>query len=187
MPPKKKGLGARDNVDDIFRKDRAEIFVDNDPRAGYEDDLEQRVVYRRIESHVEEMKVDEEWTKMRVRIFSFVVISFLGGAFLVILSNMRIQLEVFESQPQLWWLEIIGYIMMAPCFGGIKYFCCPSREQTELRNTILARRRVRHRLYPEQFKEVEVFTDVHDQYAQRQKDAKSPVSSPTSREKAYQA
>ena len=79
MPPKKKGLGARDNVDDIFRKDRAEIFVDNDPRAGYEDDLEQRVVYRRIESHVEEMKVDEEWTKMRVRIFSFVVISFLGG------------------------------------------------------------------------------------------------------------
>jgi hypothetical protein len=32
----------------------------------------------------------------------------------------------------------------------------------------MARRRVREKLYPENFKEIEVFNDLEDQYAQRE-------------------
>lgn len=77
--PKKVGIGARENIAELFREDRAEIFMDNNPRAGYEDDLENRVVYRRIESHVEELRIDEAWTKKRFRILFFIVLSAIGG------------------------------------------------------------------------------------------------------------
>jgi hypothetical protein len=79
MPPKKVGPGARANVDDLFRKERAEIFMDNDPRAGYEDDLESRIVYRRIESHIEELRIDQAWTKKRFSLLFWITLSFLGG------------------------------------------------------------------------------------------------------------
>jgi hypothetical protein len=80
MPPKiKVGPGARDNVDDLFRTSRKEIFKDNDPRLGYEGDLETRVVYRRIESHVEELRVDEAWTKMRFKMLFWITLGFVGG------------------------------------------------------------------------------------------------------------
>ena len=57
---------------------------------------------------------------------------------------------------------------MSPSLYGIKYLCCPTQAQRELRNDIMARRRVREKLYPENFKEIEVFNDLEDQYAQRE-------------------
>lgn len=77
--PKKVGVGARSNVADIFREERAEIFMDNDPKAGYEDDLETRIIYRRLEGHVEELRIDEAWTKRRFKIFYWVCLSTLAG------------------------------------------------------------------------------------------------------------
>mmetsp|Transcript_28955 Transcript_28955/g.48865 ORF Transcript_28955/g.48865 Transcript_28955/m.48865 type:complete len:195 (-) Transcript_28955:431-1015(-) len=174
MPPKVKvGPGARDNVNDLFRTDRAEIFMDNDPHKGYEDDLENRIVYRRIESHIEELRVDEAWTKKRFRLLFWISLSFIGGGFLFVLSNMRIRLTVFESQPELWYLEIIGYVMMTPSLYGLKYLLCPTQAQRELRSEIMAKRRVRHKLYPEDFKEIEVFNDLEDKYAQREAQEKA--------------
>lgn len=66
------------------------------------------------------------------------------------------------------YLEIIGYIFMAPSLYGVVYFCCPTRAQRDLRSQIMARRRVRHKLFREDFKKIEVFTDVGDKYAQRE-------------------
>lgn len=77
--PKKVGVGARKNLDDLFRVDRAEIFMDNNPRAGYEDDLESRVVYRRIEDHCEELRIDEAWTRKRFRLLFFIVLGDIAG------------------------------------------------------------------------------------------------------------
>ena len=53
--------------------------MDNDPRAGYENDLENRVVYRRIESHIEELRIDEAWTKKRFRLGFLISLSFIAG------------------------------------------------------------------------------------------------------------
>ena len=53
--------------------------MDNDPRAGYEDDLESRIVYRRIESHIEELRIDQAWTKKRFSLLFWITLSFLGG------------------------------------------------------------------------------------------------------------
>ena len=58
--------------------------------------------------------------------------------------------------------------MMSPSLYGLKSLLCPTQQQRELRNEIMAKRRVRHKLYPEDFKEIEVFNDLDDKYAQRE-------------------
>ena len=72
-------VGSRGDVADLFRLDRKEVEMDNNPRAGYEDDLENRIVYRRIESHVEELRIDEAWTIKRFRLLFFISLSAIGG------------------------------------------------------------------------------------------------------------
>lgn len=66
------------------------------------------------------------------------------------------------------WLEIVGFVLMSPSLYGIVYLCCPTKAQSELRRTIMAKRRIRHKLYPEDFKTVETLNDLDDQYAQRE-------------------
>ena len=62
----------------------------------------------------------------------------------------------------------MGYILMAPSLFGCAYFCCPTKKQKELRREIMARRRIRLKLYPEDFKEIEKFVDKNDEFARRQ-------------------
>ncbi len=64
---------------DIFREERVEVQVDNNPRAGFENDLEERVVYRRIEEHIEELRVENEYIRGRFKLLAFASLSFMAG------------------------------------------------------------------------------------------------------------
>jgi hypothetical protein len=83
-------------------------------------------------------------------------------------------------------LEYIGYALMAPMLYGIVYLFCPTKAQRELRSDIMAKRRVRHKLYPTEFKEIETFNDLDDKYAQleAQNKAKAAAASKKSQERS---
>ena len=88
-----------------------EEVVDDDPYGGLSENLDHGIVFKRIDNHMEDLIVEEAWVTARTWTTALAWVSATGGTFLILISNTIIKLVVFQSQPEMLSLCIIGFLM----------------------------------------------------------------------------
>jgi hypothetical protein len=88
-----------------------EEIEDTDPYGGFSAHLDHGIVFKRIDNHMEDLIVEESWITARAWTTTLAWVMAAAGSFLIVISNTIIQTTVFQSQPELLSLLIIGFLM----------------------------------------------------------------------------
>jgi hypothetical protein len=88
-----------------------EEVIDDDPYGGFSSHLDHGIVFKRIDNHMEDLITEETWITARAWTTTLAWVMALAGSFLIVISNTIIKTVVFQSQPELLSLCILGFIM----------------------------------------------------------------------------
>lgn len=97
-----------------------EEIIDSDPYGGFSAHLDHGIVFKRIDNHMEDLITEEAWITVRAWTTTIAWIMALGGSFLIVISNTIIKIVVFQSQPELLGLCIVGFLMWYVCLQVIQ-------------------------------------------------------------------
>lgn len=124
-----------------------EEYVDPDPYGGLSEHLDHGIVFKRIDNHMEDLIVDEAWVTTRAWTTTIAWVMALGGSFLIVISNTIIKTVVFQSQPELVSLMIIGFIMWGPWLVWFWLYFFPNEETRSQRKIIREKRKIRKKIF----------------------------------------
>lgn len=129
-----------------------EEVIDDDPYGGFSNSLDHGIVFKRIDNHMEDLQVDESWVTTQSWTTALAWVMAAGGSFLIVISNTIIKTTVFQSQPELISLCVIGFLMWIPFFVWFWMYFFPTEETKRHRKMIRLKRKLRKKIF---FEDVE--------------------------------